>query len=126
MKILDKDRADREENEQLGQQNATLGEEQMGIEAAGVLRFATENFQKAYEDGKYLVLAVPSLTSQQSQGDIGLIIPKSSLLLPSLLSDNSSIVLRYDNHSFPAEETGKLAGSGKLEISTDWFYFTWR
>ena len=116
---LDKDIADREENGQQGQQNETLRDEQRDIESAGVLRFAVENFQKAYEDGKYLVLAVPSLTSQQSKGDIGLIIPKSSLLLPSFLSDNSSIALQYDNHSFPAEELGKLVRSGKLEISTD-------
>ena len=116
---MDKDTTDREENGQRGQQNETLREEQRGMEAAGVLRFAVKNFQKAYEDGKYLVLAVPSLTSQQFQADIGLIIPKSSLLPPSLLSDNSSIVLRYDNRSFPANELGNLVRSGKLEISTD-------
>ena len=115
---IDEDRNDRQENEQRGQQKTTLGEEKRGTEAAGVLRFAIENFQKAYEDEKYLVLAVPSLTSQQSQADIGLIIPKSSLLPPSLLSDNNSIALGYDNLFFPAEETGKLARSGKLENST--------
>ena len=66
---LDEDRTDREENEQRGQQNDNIKRQNRGsIEEAGVLRFAIENFQKAYEDGKYLVLAVPSLTSQQSQG----------------------------------------------------------
>ena len=115
---INEDRNDRQENEQRGQQKTTLGEEKRGTEAAGVLRFAIENFQKAYEDEKYLVLAVPSLTSQQFQADIGLIIPKSSLLPPSLLSDNNSIALGYDNLFFPAEETGKLARSGKLENST--------
>jgi hypothetical protein len=85
---------------------------------ANIIRFAIENFQKAYEDGKYLVLAVPSLTPQRSHADIGLVIPKSGSFLPSRPSDNNSTVLRYDNHSFAAEELGKLVRSGELEIST--------
>jgi PKD repeat protein len=115
---INEDRVAGEENEPQGQQKTTLGIEEGSIEEAGVLRFAIENFQKVYEDGKYLVLAVPSLTSQQSQADIGLIIPKNNLLPPSLLSDNDSIALGYDKLFFPAEETGKLARSGKLENST--------
>jgi hypothetical protein len=98
--------------------DTTIREVQKNAAITSVLRFAIENFQKVYEDSKYLMLAVPPLTSPQSEADIGLIIPKSGLLLSSLLSNTNSIVLQYNNHSFKAEEIGKLARSGKIEIAT--------
>ncbi len=105
-------------DEERGQLKATIIEEQKKATITDILRFAIDNFQKVYEDSKYLMLAVPPLTSPQSQGDIGLIIPKSGLLLSSLLSNTDSIVLQYNNHSFDAEEIGKRVRSGEIEIAT--------
>jgi hypothetical protein len=117
-KIEENRKEHREGNVRRGPQEATLIENQRSTATANILHFAIENFQKAYEDGKYLVLAVPSLTPQRSHADIGLLIPKSSLFTPSALSDTNGMVLQYDNHTFAEEEIGNLARSGKLEIST--------
>jgi hypothetical protein len=89
------------DGEHHGEGNTTIREEQRRAAITNTLRFAIENFQKAYEDDKYLVLAVPPLTSPQPQADIGLIQEKNELFASSLASDKDAIItLPYDREFF--------------------------
>jgi hypothetical protein len=107
MEIIDKGRQQREDEEVRdggqGQLNATLriGEEQRSAAITDIIRFAIQNFKKAYEDSKYLVLAVPPFSPSQSQADIGFVHRKSELLASQLASDNNAIfTLPYNRELF--------------------------
>jgi hypothetical protein len=113
-----KKRQQREEEERIiikGHQEEGTGEEQRSSTISGILRFAIENFQKAYEDSNYLVLAVPPLTPPQSQADIGLIHKKIELLASPSASDKDVIItLPYDKELFKEiDSPGKVKNEEK-------------
>jgi hypothetical protein len=67
------------------------------------LKFALDNFERAYEDDKYVVLKVPELSPPLSESDVdvGLVYSKRSDPLPPLkisnnTIDNGSSIFQYD------------------------------
>jgi hypothetical protein len=82
-------------------ETTTIGEEQRRAAITDILRFAVENFQKAYENSKYIVLAVPPLAPPQPQADVALIHKKTGPLESSLPSDKDAIItFPYDKGFF--------------------------
>jgi hypothetical protein len=113
MEITDRGRQQLEDEEERdggqGQLNVTLREKQRGAEVTNIIRFAIENFKKAYEDSKYLVLAVPPFSPAQSQADIGFVHKKSELLASPLASDKDAIfTLPYDRELFQGIDNPRI------------------
>jgi hypothetical protein len=111
--IIDKGRQQREDEEERdggqGQLNVTLREEQRSAVITDIIRFAIENFKKAYEDSKYLVLAVPPFSPPQSQADIGFVHKKNELLGSPLASDNDAIfTLPYNRELFKGIDNPRI------------------
>ncbi|HZA65095.1 MAG TPA: hypothetical protein VE573_19610, partial [Nitrososphaeraceae archaeon] len=98
------------------QQDTVIGEEVRKDKVSDVLRFAIENFQTVYEDGRYLVMAVPNLSQSRSQADIGFVFPRDGSSLSSLSSNQTEVVLPYNKELF--RDIDMLTRSNKLEIGT--------
>jgi hypothetical protein len=98
------------------QQDTVIREEIREDKVSDVLRFAIENFQRVYEDGRYLVVAVPNLSQSRSQADIGFVFPRDGFSLSSLSSNQTEGVLPYNKELF--RDIEKLTRSNKLEIGT--------
>jgi hypothetical protein len=65
------------------------------------VQFALENFRRAYEDGNYIVLTVPSIVPPiSSMNGLALIYKPEGMLLSSIISNDK--VIQFDNRSFNA------------------------
>jgi hypothetical protein len=60
------------------------------------VRFALQNFEKSYENNKYIVLSVPSMPPPSPKGDVAVIYPRNTLL--SSVMDKKT--LDYNNQAF--------------------------
>jgi hypothetical protein len=79
-----------------------------------VFHFAMENFQKVYQDGNYVVLAVPSLapTSSSKEADVAMIYRLDGSVLSSALSEEK--VLLY-NEEFDNTKDSNAVRVGKVD-----------
>jgi hypothetical protein len=69
------------------------------------VRFALQNFEKSYENNKYIVLSVPSMAPPSPKGDVAVIYPRNTLL--SSVMDKKT--LDYNNQAFEKVSRSEFA-----------------